>query len=516
MPVCVAEFSASSRRFIIMNKPLQLSKSQYLKGSQCPLSLWYALYRRDLKPVLDPTREALIKAGREVGDWAKKRFPGGIEVKAAFFDTPAGAAETKAHIDAGNNILFEATAVHPGDGSHARADIFQKVPEADAWDLIEVKGTTGVDDYHIDDLAFQYRVFTAAGYRINRCVIMHINNQYTRQGEIDPQALFMTEDVTDAVMDRLADEERAVPELLALAEAQEPQVRIGARCGKPFDCNYVHHCWRGVPEYSIFDVLTVKKAEEMVESLGSYEVKSLPAKAHPTGLKKADVWSYLNGQIYIEPENIRQFLGNIQYPLYFLDYETVRHPVPLFDGARPFQQIPFQFSLHIEETPGAKLQHHSFLHQERSDPRPGFVERLLEVCGTAGTVIVYNQMFEEGVNEALAAFIPAKSGELLAINARMIDLLDPFKKRWIYHPSQNSSASIKKVLPAFTKLTYDGMGITNGDAASQLYLGFVKGGLAADITEQFWKDLHEYCHLDTYAMKILLDELKRKNESGAT
>lgn len=117
-----------------MNKPLQLSKSQYLKGRQCSLSLWYALYKRDLKPVLDPTREALIKAGREVGDWAKKRFPGGIEVKAAFFDTAAGAAETKAHIDAGNNILFEATAVHPGDGSHARADSFSR--------LNQIKGLT--------------------------------------------------------------------------------------------------------------------------------------------------------------------------------------------------------------------------------------------------------------------------------------------------------------------------------------------------------------------------------------
>lgn len=488
-------------------EPVHLSKSQYLKGKQCPLSLFYALYRRDLTPQTDSAREAVFKVGRELGDWAKKCFPGGVEITAPYYNAPEGAAETKALIAAGHKAIFEATAIHPEDGSHARADILQKIEGANAWHIIEVKGSSDDKDYHLDDLAFQYRVFTAAGYRIHKCALMHVNNQYIRQGDIDPQALFVIKDMTDETLRKQTEVEQLVSSLRKLEASQEPKVRIGGHCAKPFACDYTGHCWRGVPDHSIFDVLSGRKAEEMIESLGSYEIKSLPAGAVPTGRKKADVWSHVNKEVYIEPDNLRSFLEDVQYPLYFLDYETVRHPVPLFDDSMPFQQIPFQFSLHIEEEQGAELRHHAFLHRERSDPRPAFIEALIESCGNQGTVLVYNQVFEEGVNKHLAALNPARSAEIRAINDRMIDLYKPFQKRWLYHPSQNGSASIKKVLPAFTDLSYHGMNISSGDDASQKYLDFIKGALSEEEAAALWQDLYKYCELDTYAMKVLLGVL---------
>ena len=189
----------------------------------------------------------------------------------------------------------------------------------------------------MDDLSFQYRAFTAAGYHIKKCFILHINNQYVRQGDIDPQALFTLGDITAQVLTKQPEVEATVSRLLiTLDPAQEPRVRIGGHCTKPFKCDYVHHCWQQVPEYSIYDVLSGKKADEMVERLGSYEVKSLPAQAIPGGAKKADVWSYINGETYIELDHIRQFLSGLQYPLYYLDYETISSAVPMFDGLRPF------------------------------------------------------------------------------------------------------------------------------------------------------------------------------------
>lgn len=486
----------------------QISKSQYLKGKQCSLNLWYALNRKDLTPPVDAAKQAMFDAGNEVGEWAKKYFPGGIEVTAPYYKTQEGADATTAFIAAGHGVIFEATAIHVLDGTHSRIDILRKVPGTDAWDMIEVKGSTGVKEYHHDDMSFQYRVFTGAGYRINRCLMMVINNQYVRDGAIDPQRLFKLEDITVAVWAKQPEVDGTVPALkTALDSKDEPQEKIGARCFKPFDCDYIGHCWQGVPDYNIYSVLTKTKADEVVESLGSYEVKSLPAALMPKGAKGKDVNSYIKGAVYAEPDNIRRFLEGLQYPLYFLDYETIASAIPIFDGTRPFQTIPFQFSLHIEQTPGTELRHHEFLHKEQTDPRKAFIEALISLCGSSGSVVAYNQAFEKGVNESLKRDFPQHAAAIEAINARMADLLVPFKNRWLYHPSQNGSASIKKVLPAFTDLSYDGMAIGNGQDASQKYLDFMQGKLTPEAIEVLWRGLTEYCGLDTLAMKALVDVL---------
>lgn len=488
-----------------------LSKSQYVKGCQCPKALWFSLNRGDLTPPVDPAKQAIFDAGNVVGDWVKKYFPGGVEVTAPFYDAVAGAAATKAFIAAGHDVIFEATAIHAGDGTHARIDILRKVPGTDTWDMIEVKGSTGVKDYHQDDMSFQYRVFTGAGYRINQCFMMLINNEYVRDGDVDPQRLFKLENITPLVLAKQLEVDGVIPVLAATLQIKdEPQEKIGARCFSPFECDYISHCWQGIPDYNIYNVLTKTKADEVVETLGSYEVKSLPTHLMPKGAKGKDVQSYISGQIECNPEKIREFLATLQYPLYYLDYETIGSAIPIFDSTRPFQAIPFQFSLHVEETPGEELRHHEFLHKDRNDPRAAFIEALIRLCGTQGTVIVYNQAFEEGVNKGLMRDFPQHAAAINAINARMVDLLVPFKSRWLYHPSQHSSASIKKVLPAFTDLSYDGMAIGNGQDASQKYYDFMQGKTAPEKVQELWDGLEEYCGLDTYAMKALLDVLHQK------
>src|SRR5690606_31017163 len=119
--------------------------------------------------------------------------------------------------------------------------------------------------------------------------------------------------------------------------------------------------------------------------------------------------------------------------------------IPLFDGTRPFQQIPFQFSLHIQEKPDGDLIHRQFLHKECSDPRPDFIKNLINSCEQEGTILVYNQSFEMTRNKELARDFPEFHTQLDSINHRMADLLIPFRSRWIYSPKQNGSVSIKAV-----------------------------------------------------------------------
>lgn len=401
--------------------------------------------------------------------------------------------------------------MHIEDGTYSRIDILRKVESTDMWDMIEVKGSTSVKDYHIDDMAFQYRSFTGAGYNINKCLVMVIDNEYVRHGDIEPNKLFRLEDVTRVVLGKQAEIERNLAGLSVIMQSsEEPVVKIGARCFKPFGCGYMRHCWKGIPGYSIYNVYTKDKAEEIVENIGSYEVASLPSELKPKGVKALDIQSYIDGEVHVDPENIRTFLNGLQYPLYYLDYETIGSAIPPFEGARPFQAVPFQFSLHVQEAPEAKLKHFDFLHRERSDPRPAFIKALIRLCGSTGSVVTYNQAFEQGVNNGLIAAFPEYTELIQAINARMVDLLVPFKKRWLYNPSQHGSASIKKVLPAFTDLSYEGMGIGNGMDASSQYANFMQNGLSDADCETLFHNLVEYCHLDTLAMKMLVDVLIEK------
>lgn len=230
----------------------------------------------------------------------------------------------------------------------------------------------------------------------------------------------------------------------------------------------------------------------------------------PGGVKATDIDDWLNGEMRTDADSLGTFLGELEYPLYYLDYETLNPAVPLFDGTSPYEQVPFQFSLHIQQEPGGECQHYEFIHKNCSDPRPHFVRRLVELCGNEGSVVVYNRAFEAGRNNELAAAFPEYSGALEAINSRMVDLLIPFRRRWLYHPDQKSSASIKAVLPCFTDLGYKDMEIGDGGTASLQYTAFMNGSLAEDELTALWNNLAEYCRQDTWAMVELCRILSEK------
>lgn len=299
-----------------------------------------------------------------------------------------------------------------------------------------------------------------------------------------------------------------------LERKEEPKVSIGARCFAPFECDYRPYCWAHVPDYSVYDVFQKPKAEEIAKLYG-LSLEKLPRDVWPSGNKALDLESYLSGQALVDAENIRAFLGELQYPLYFLDYETLMPAIPLFEGTRPFQQIPFQYSVHVQQAPSSPLDHKGFLHQDQSDPRKAFVEKLIQDCGTHGTIIVYNQAFEIARNNELAADFPEYAESINAINDRVIDLLVPFRSRWLYHPNQKGSASIKAVLPAFTDLSYDDLEISHGGEAMRQYGAFMSGNLDASFWDALWGDLSAYCKQDTFAMVELLNVLMIKTKTSA-
>ena len=490
-------------------KDMTLSKSQFIKGLQCPKALWLFRNRKELRKEPDLATKAIFEIGDRIGKLAISRYRGGREVSRDFWDVAGGAEDTLAYVDDGCQAIFEATAVHKETGDYARIDILRKVGRSDRWDLIEVKSSTRVKDYHRDDLAFQYYVFSGAGFNIRKCCMMVVDNSYERNGPVDPKKLLSLEDITQDVLERQA----AIPQIRTtlaktLKAADEPEMSIGTRCSTPHECEFKGYCWSHVPDYSAYDVYRSDKVDQVVGEHG-FELETIPKEYWPGGRKELEIKSFLSDERMVDPVAISEFLDQIRYPLFFLDYEAISPTIPLYDGTRPFQQIPFQFSLHIQRKSDADLSHYEFLHKDASDPRRAFAEDLIRLCEGRGSIIVYNQTYEKTRNKELADLFPDLSDQLAAINDRMVDLLVPFRNLWLYDPCQHGSASIKAVLPAFTDLSYADLEIGNGGEAAMKYEVFARGDCPADELPSLWENLSRYCEQDTYAMVLLLDVLKK-------
>jgi len=489
------------------NTIFRLSKSQYLAGLQCPKALWLYRHRPDLKPPISEQKQWLFDSGHEVGNLAQDYFDGGYLIDEPYYETNKAIQSTNNAVASGNDVIFEATAASP-DGAFSKIDIFQKINHSNHWDLIEVKQSTDVKDYHIDDISLQRYAFTNAGYKVRKSILMHLNREYVRYGDLDYKGLFLLDDCTEQVQSRMV----RVPEYLAnllkiVNEPNEPIIRIGRHCRSPFECDYIPYCWQHVPEYSIFDVIRGAKLDGLI-SMDIFDIAGIPPGFHLTDRQLIDIRAFENRQVHIDHAKIQQFLDTLQYPLYYLDYETIFPAVPLFDNSSPYQQIPFQFSLHIQQQKGASVEHLEFLHTEVSDPRAEFTKALIESCDKNGSVVVYNKGFESRINRNLAVLFPQHQAFFEDINARMVDLLVPFKSRYLYHPKMNSSASIKKVLPAFVPdLDYDKLDISEGDAASRNYMKCLKGIVTEGEREKIYRDLRQYCEMDTLAEVKLVEKL---------
>lgn len=478
-----------------------LSKSDYIMALDCVKALWLKKNRKDLVPEYDARTLQSFEDGNEIQDLARQCYSNGVLVDSESWDVIGGAVKTKALAET-NNILFEATA-KLDNGCFCRIDILER--NGDAWNLIEIKSATSVKDYYIDDLSFQKYVFENAGYPVKQCRVLYVNNDYVRHGELDISQMFREEDVSERVAEACKDVEMYVKGMLsAQQEKNEPETTLHANCQ---DCPFWGYCGKNVPEYSVFDLLSAQAADLFYNQTHSTKVEDVPIDLCTTDKQLIDRDCYVNQAEHVEPEHIKEWLDTLEYPLYYLDYETVQCPIPMFDSSKPYSQIPFQFSLHVQEQRGGELKHYEFLHQERSDPRRALAESLVKYCGKQGSVVVYNQAFEMTRNKELAVLFPDLADDLLAINERVVDQLIPFRQRALYSYKQKSSASIKYVLPSFCDLSYKGMAIANGGEAMSQYKAFLEGKQTETESRQMFEALLKYCGQDTYAMVLLMDVL---------
>jgi hypothetical protein len=470
----------------------QISKSKYLSALQCVKRLWIEIRNPDKVP--PPTKDAQrrMAMGTEVGIRARDEFPGGVLIDAVNFSERLHRTEKALAEDV--PVIFEA-AFSDGEAL-AVTDVLRRRPDG-TFDLIEVKATTSVKPEHLHDLAIQKDILERCGLNVDTASLMHLNPQCTFP---DLSNLFVIEDVTPEVEEA----REGLPERLSqfrsvLRDPTEPNVPVGDHCRQPYECPLMGYCWAGIGDLSIFHVrgLSTESRAQMLER-GIEEVGDIDPDFPLTKRQRRYVERMLDNDVHIDAPAIRAELAGLAYPLYFLDFETDNPAIPRFDGAHPFEHVPFQYSLHVMQESG-EVDHAGFLHTDETDPRPGLTRSLLDHIGERGTLIAWYARFERDVLHHLARAFPEHAGRLSSMADRLWDQLMIFKKHY-FHPGFKRSQSLKCVVPVLLpSLRCENLEVQNGVEA-QIAWSEMIGMPESPDRNRMIKSLEAYCHQDTLVM----------------
>jgi len=489
---------------------MKLSKSLYTRGLQCVKSLWLKKYKKDVLSAPDSSSEAVFEIGNRVGELACELFSGGVEVAFTPHDYDSMIKTTQKLIDDGVSDIYEAA--FSFDGIFIAIDILH-INEDGSVEIYEVKSSTSVKSVYLDDASVQYYVLHGLGYDVKKTSIVHINNSYIRGDALEVEKLFSVVAVSDEVLELQHDIPEHLKNFQTFLEDREnePNIDIGTHCSKPYACDAMEYCWKHVPKYSVFDISRLrsdKKFEMYYKNIINFsDIEDISLFSES---QQIQIDSELTQQTIINKEAIGEFTATLNYPLYHLDFETFQQAIPEWKGISPFMQIPFEYSLHIEQEDGA-LTHKEFLAKEGVDPRYTLAKRLVADIPTDVTVLAYNMGFEKGVIRKLAAMFEEFAPQLLAIHDNVKDLMTPFQKKDYYEPSMRGSYSIKYVLPALVPemaQAYKELdGVQNGGEAMQTYAKLTHMEDKEEVA-RLREALLRYCELDTLAMVRVLGKLK--------
>jgi hypothetical protein len=486
-----------------------LSKSRFIAGLQCGLRLWYECYNPGLASVISAAQQAIFDMGHEVGELATRLYPGGILIKEDHLHHEEGVQATLNAME-DNRVPAIYEAAFTGDGVRIRADILERLDYGE-WNLIEVKSSTSIKDIYMQDIAIQYHVLRKSGVNIDRAFLMHVNNQYVYDGNnLDLKKFFKLSDLTERVID-IQDEISGIIDEYdnMLKQPDPPDILPSRHCMTPHECEFWGYCTRDMPEHWVMELtgITQKRLNDLI-AMNIRDIRDIPEDFHLSALQKRIRNSVINNQEYMAAE-LRTGLEDVEYPLHFLDFESIGPAIPRYEGTRPYQTIPFQWSDHILY-PDGRLEHREYLCDEDKDPGKEFIDTLIGSLGIKGSIFTYTK-YENMVIQALAERIPRLSEMLVHIPGRFRDLCALIKK-YYYHPGFHGSFSLKSVLPALVpEMSYQKLAVKEGDQASVEYLRMIHPSTTPEEKAKIRKELLTYCGYDTLAMVRIREELlKRK------
>jgi predicted RecB family nuclease len=485
---------------------VRISKSKFCAGVQCLKRLYLLVHSPELAAQPSAADQAIIQQGHEVGMLARQLFPGGVEVCERNLDQ-AIRATRELVADPEIPAIFEAVFEH--GGVLVKVDVLHRRRDG-RWRLIEVKSTSDVKDHHYEDVAIQYRVVSRSGVDVASACLAHVNRGYVFDGQnIDARRFFRIRNLTrrvERLQPKLTFQLRS--EFTVLAMSNSPDIAPGRHCTDPVRCEFYDRCNPPRPDDHIGYLPRIHaSATEELEEMGIESIREIPDDFELSEIQRRAATCVQTGEPWFDREGLRAKLATLTHPLFFFDCETVNRGIPRFPGMRAYDQLPYQWSLHLQREPDEELEHHEFLATEASDPRREFISSLCAVLGESGSIVVYSGFESQRLAE-LAAWLPDFAERIKNIQSRLFDLL-PLVRNYVYHPAFAGSYSLKAVLPALIpELTYEGMSVAEGRGAGLAWEALVHGASDEAERKRIEKALRAYCGQDTLALAKLLGRLR--------
>ncbi len=498
-----------------------LSKSKLIAFRQCPKRLWLEVHRPSLREDSMVT-QAIFRTGHQVGEIAQQLYdPTGrgpvIDLKA---EGVGPAIRRTREVLGGNMPVFEAGFAAAGAMAFADVLLPVEVEGHRAWRMVEVKSSTSVKDYYLDDIAIQTYVARESGVNLANVALAHIDTSWTYQGDGDYRGLLVEKDLTETVFARGDEVREWIGQAQAVAaRGIAPDMPTGLQCTDPFPCGFYQHCHQSevAAEYPVtwLPRIQSKELKSYIIDHAVIDMREVPD-ALLNERQRLVRDSTVRNECYFDADGAKLDLAHHPLPAYFLDFETIQFGVPRWAGTRPFQATPFQFSLHHLKLDGT-LSHQGFLDLSGDDPSHAFARALVDLCQGNDPIFVYNSGFEGGRIFELSERFTELRNQLLSIRQRLVDLL-PIAQARYYHPSQQGSWSIKKVLPAIAPaLRYESLsGVQDGDMAMQAYLEAIDPNTTEARKAGIFEELTAYCALDTLAMVEIWKAFSQRHQSTST
>jgi hypothetical protein len=481
-----------------------ISKTDYVLWRSCPKNAWLRIHKPEHYYCNELTEyeQSVIDMGIEVEQVARDLFPQGLLLPGSKVEAQNTTLTCLASNPSGT--LFQA--VFQREQMLTAIDVLTYDNETGGYSIYEIKSSTEVKKEHLYDLAFQVVLLQQHKIHVSRAFIVHVNRGYVRQGDLDLCELFTKADMTDKIDQMMGDIRNEIQEARAyLLNEVEPT--------GPCSCIYKprsQHCTTfdysnpNVPSYGVHDIARIgsspTKLKELVDA-GIFVLEDMPAEIKLTKTQTAQLRAHRSGEAIVDKESIAKELDELSFPLHFIDYETFAPAIPLFSRYSPYDQIPLQYSVHIVGAPSEDPIHRDFLHVGSSEPSTSFLTSLQQHIAPFGAIIVWNKGFESHVNDCIAGRLPSAKDYFVDFNDRIYDLKDIFAKQYFLHNNLHGKVSIKNVLPVLTPhLSYSALKIHDGATASLAWSKLLSDSLSDDERDRFYRQLREYCALDSYGM----------------
>lgn len=488
--------------------PKLLSKTKLMRGYRCAKSIYLTIHEPELESPITPDLQALFDQGNSVGRKAREYFPGGTLIANKPWDFYGAITKTRELMAAGVQTIYEAAFEYLG--CYARIDILQYSQTSQKWNIYEVKSSTKVKPEHYDDTGLQAWILANNGLPIEKIHLMHLNPE-CRHPNLDN--LFRQVDVTQEIREQYLSIRPKLHEIFTILQQSEiPEADLGAHCLSPTECGFKAHCWKqnAIPDFSILNLPNMHTRKWDLFQQGIIDI-------HDTRLDELNelqqriVACHQSGDRYINQSAIQSALNDWKFPLVFLDFETINPAIPRYDNCKPYEQVPFQFSVHQMKSLHGEIAHYEFLYETLDDPRPALISALLNACGNEGSIVAYFSQFEIARIHELAEFSPSHSKALEQLIARMVDPLTIIRE-CVYDVGFAGSFSLKRVAPTLlgSEQSYDGMLVGNGQDAQRAYEEFTSQSISFERKKELRNAMLEYCKKDTYVMVELVKWLYKQ------